>query len=151
MSDTAARRVRFWLGTDGTDVQQKLRAIALSKGIAVSRCAGVMLVESGGQHDIISHAGAVGLTQVMPSDAPPPYDQWFGDRPATEQLKVPCVNVAWGCQILRDAYLRWGYDWERAHAAYLGGIRPDGTITFQGRHYVDMVLGAIQQFKELDR
>jgi len=145
------RLVRFWLGKDGTGVQEKLRKIALDRGIAISRCAGVMLVESGGQHAAISSAGAVGLMQVMPSDnsVDPSYDRWFADRPTTEQLKIPCVAVAWGCAILRDCFWRWG-DWERAHAAYLGGIGAGGVITAEGQHYVDLVLASIERFRDLD-
>lgn len=144
------RLVRFWLGEDGRDVQEKLRRLALERGIPVSTCAGVMLVESGGQHDVISSAGAAGLMQVMPCDCPEPYRRYFADRPTTEQLKVPCVNVAWGCAILRDCYLRWGYDWSRAFAAYLGGITGAGIITQEGQHYVDLVTGAIGRFLDLD-
>ena len=147
---TATRRVRLWLGLEGSPTQRKLRPIVASRGIEISRAAGLMLVESGGQHDVISSAGAVGLMQVMPSDAPPPYNRYFGERPSTAQLLIPCVNVAWGCAILRDAWWRWGGDWKKAHAAYLGGIRSDGRITAEGQHYVDLVEAAIAQFRDLD-
>lgn len=150
MSLTPHQRIHIWLGTDGNDLQNKLRRIVLSKGIHISRCAAVMLVESGGQHDIISPAGATGLMQVMPCDCPEPYRRYFADRPTTAQLKVPCVNVAWGCEILRSCYLRWGPNWMNAYAAYLGGINSDGTPTEEGYHYATLVNSSIPAFADLD-
>ena len=172
MSKESQRLVRFWFGKKGPEVQETLRRIVQANGVPISLYAALVEVESGGQVDVISWAGAVGLGQVMPCDALVDWEHYswlpenqarhtaiqmqrsflgmFADRPTTKQLKVPCVNVAWGTRILRDAVLRWGMDWDKGLAAYLGGITPDGTITGQGRNYVDLVTSCQAHFRELD-
>ena len=118
--------------------------------------AGVMLQESGGQPDVVSPAGAVGLMQVMPSDAPPPYDRWFRDRPTGAELLDPSTNVDWGCAILTGGYRRWG-TLPQAIAAYFGAIDGEGRITggrdatgSTGNRYVAAVLAHIGRFVDLD-
>lgn len=172
MSEASQRAVRLWLGKDNTDVQQKLRGIVLSHGIPVSLEAGLIEVESGGRPEVVSWAGAVGLAQVMPSD---PIVDWrhfcwlsesdaratadqmmqqyrrlFADRPTTAQLKVPCVNIEWGCRILQTALINWAGNVDRALAAYLGGITPAGNITDEGWTYIGLVRACREHFADLD-
>jgi soluble lytic murein transglycosylase-like protein len=172
MTEASQRAVRLWLGNDGTDVQNKLRGIVRSRGIPVSLYAGLIEVESGGRPEVISWAGAVGLGQVMPSDpvVDPAHFSWlspedarttaanmthdfrglFAGRPTTEQLRVPCVNIAWGTIILRDNIARWGGDQDKALAAYLGGIDRAGNITDEGWTYVGLVRACQAHFTDLD-
>lgn len=67
--------------------------------------AAVMLVESGGQPEVISHSGAVGLMQVMPRDGIAATFQCingpcFANRPTIEDLKAPAFNVEYGVRML---------------------------------------------------
>lgn len=79
--------------------------------------------ESGGDADIISRDGAVGLMQVMPRDGQAAMfmcinGPCFADRPTTAELKDPEFNIAWGTNFLaqlqqktgsiRDALKRYG-------------------------------------------
>ena len=64
--------------------------------------AAVMLVESGGQPEVISHSGAVGLMQVMPRDGIASTFQCingpcFSNRPAIAELKDPISILITGC------------------------------------------------------
>lgn len=67
--------------------------------------AAVMKVESGGQPQVISHSGAVGLMQVMPRDGIAAGFQCingpcFASRPMTDELLDPGFNVAFGTRML---------------------------------------------------
>jgi len=172
MSEQSQKSVRCWLGTSGTKEQEKLRGIVRSRGIPISLYAALIEVESGGQPAIVSWAGAVGLGQIMPSDpvVDPAHFDWltpaaaketaaemqrsframFSDRPTTAQLKLPCVNIAWGTQILQYGLMNWGGDLDRALAAYLGGITAAGVITDEGQHYVNLVRACQEHFRDLD-
>jgi len=65
----------------------------------------VMLQESGGQAEIISSSGAVGLMQVMPRDGIASTFQCingpcFANRPSIEELKDPGFNIDYGVRML---------------------------------------------------
>lgn len=67
--------------------------------------ASVMLQESGGQPEIMSTSGAVGLMQVMPRDGIAAGFQCingpcFASRPTIEELKDPAFNVDYGVRML---------------------------------------------------
>lgn len=67
--------------------------------------AAVMLVESGGQPEVISHSGAVGLMQVMPRDGIASTFQCingpcFANRPTIAELLAPDFNVDFGVRML---------------------------------------------------
>lgn len=75
--------------------------------------AAVMLVESGGQPEVISHSGAVGLMQVMPRDGIAATFQCingpcFANRPTIEELKDPDFNVTYGVRMLAGLMRRYG-------------------------------------------
>jgi soluble lytic murein transglycosylase-like protein len=75
-----------------------------------------MTVESSGDPNAVSYAGAVGLMQVMPYD---PYR--FPDRPPASRLFDPDFNVAWGLRILADE-IEWARgDIFKALMAYYDG------------------------------
>lgn len=74
-------------------------------GIDPLLVAAVMLVESGGQPEVISHSGAVGLMQVMPRDGIASTFQCingpcFANRPTIAELSVPEFNVDYGARML---------------------------------------------------
>lgn len=77
----------------------------------------IMMLESGGDPRATSHAGAMGLMQVMPFH--------FGDG---EDGYDPYTNISRGLKVLMDGYRRWG-TWEQAAAAYFGAIDGNGNIT----------------------
>lgn len=73
----------------------------------------VMLVESGGQPEVISHSGAVGLMQIMPRDGIASTFQCingpcFANRPTIEELKAPEFNVEYGVRMLAGLFTRYG-------------------------------------------
>jgi soluble lytic murein transglycosylase-like protein len=75
--------------------------------------AAVMLVESGGQPEVISHSGAVGLMQVMPRDGIAATFQCingpcFASRPTISELKDPKFNVEYGVRMLAGLVQRYG-------------------------------------------
>lgn len=73
----------------------------------------VMLVESGGQPEVMSHSGAVGLMQVMPRDGIASTFQCingpcFANRPTIAELKDPAFNVEFGVRMLSGLINRYG-------------------------------------------
>lgn len=80
----------------------------------------VIDTESGFRADVISHAGAVGLMQLMPVTF-----EWLTEYQLREHLpprKIsdPETNVRYGVFYLRWLYDRYGH-WEEACAAYNAG------------------------------
>lgn len=74
-------------------------------GVDALLVASVMLQESGGQPEIMSTSGAVGLMQVMPRDGIAADFQCingpcFASRPSIEELKDPAFNVDFGVRML---------------------------------------------------
>lgn len=74
-------------------------------GVDALLIASVMLQESGGQPEIMSMSGAVGLMQVMPRDGIAADFQCingpcFASRPSIEELKDPTFNVDYGVRML---------------------------------------------------
>lgn len=84
----------------------------------------VMKLESNGDPNSISTAGAVGLMQVMPAEKIP-------GRPTTEQLKDPDFNVKTGCSILRSYMDAWQGSLAYGLASYYMGV---GGLQNQGIH-----------------
>lgn len=65
----------------------------------------VMLQESGGQPDVISSSGAVGLMQIMPRDGVAAFftcinGPCFQNRPSIDDLKDPKFNIEFGTRML---------------------------------------------------
>jgi len=72
-----------------------------------------MLQESGGQSDVISASGAVGLLQVMPSDGIAAgfmcaNGPCFASRPTTQELLDPSFNVDYGVRMLANLLQKYG-------------------------------------------
>jgi soluble lytic murein transglycosylase-like protein len=75
--------------------------------------ASIMLQESGGQPEVMSGSGAVGLMQVMPRDGISASFQCingpcFANRPSIQELKDPAFNVDYGVRMLAGLIERYG-------------------------------------------
>jgi soluble lytic murein transglycosylase-like protein len=73
----------------------------------------VMLQESGGQPEVMSGSGAVGLMQVMPRDGIAATFQCingpcFTNRPSIAELKDPAFNVDYGVRMLSGLITKYG-------------------------------------------
>lgn len=74
----------------------------------------VARVESNFDADALSHAGAIGVMQIMPATA------WGEFRVAADELWDPRVNVRLGIEFLALLYERYGR-WDAALSHYNGG------------------------------
>ncbi|MCX6056365.1 MAG: transglycosylase SLT domain-containing protein [Chloroflexi bacterium] len=84
--------------------------------------AAVMLQESGGQPEVMSTSGAVGLMQIMPRDGIAANfncinGPCFADRPSIAELKDPSFNINFGVRMLSGLIKRHG-DIREALKAY---------------------------------
>ena len=118
--------------------------------VAPSLVAGLIEAESGGDPDTVSHAGAVGLGQVMPGEIIP-------GRPSASELHNPIVNVEWTCRLLAEGREGWGTQ-AGMLAAYYGAIDDQGhpsTATdgsgVDGWGYVRAVEAAALRYLSLDQ
>ena len=90
-----------------------IESSALKYGVDPFLIASVMLIESGGQPEVMSHSGAVGLMQVMPRDGIASTFQCingpcFANRPTIQELKDPGFNVDYGVRMLAGLTEREG-------------------------------------------
>jgi soluble lytic murein transglycosylase-like protein len=90
-----------------------IEAAAVKYGVSPELVAAVMLQESGGQADVISASGAVGLMQVMPSDGIAAgfmcvNGPCFATRPTTQELLDPAFNVDYGVRMLAGLIEKYG-------------------------------------------
>ena len=82
-------------------------------GVDALLISAVMLMESGGQPEVISSSGAVGLMQVMPRDGVASTFQCingpcFANRPTIQELKDPAFNVEYGVRMLSGLIAKYG-------------------------------------------
>lgn len=115
----------------------EIRQAADEYGVDGFLVAAVMEAESNFNPNAISHRGAVGLMQVLPSTA---------QTPDPEVLKDPILNVAHGTRYLRRLLKLYDGDLELALAAYNAGPtnvrRYGGVPPFrETQRYVEKVLG----------
>jgi soluble lytic murein transglycosylase-like protein len=86
---------------------------AAQNGLDPNLIAAVMLQESGGKADALSHSGAVGLLQVMPRDGKAASFQCvngpcFRSRPSMSELYDPEYNIRYGVGMLAGLVQRHG-------------------------------------------
>ncbi len=125
----------------------------------------VIKVESNFVADAVSHAGAMGLMQIMPDTY-----RWLAEKNgftdvAQEDLLIPEINIKYGCMFLSILLQRYSQT-ASAVAAYNAGlgnvdkwledseIAPDGEnlerIPFsETRHYTDRVLENYKLYQRL--
>ena len=82
-------------------------------GVDALLISAVMLQESGGQPEVMSGSGAVGLMQVMPRDGIASTFQCingpcFASRPTIQELKDPAFNVDYGVRMLAGLIAKYG-------------------------------------------
>ncbi len=75
-------------------------AAAKEYGVDDDIIASLIYVESRGNHDSVSSAGAIGLMQVMSRDGIASSYGVFGNRPTVEELMDPSFNINKGTEIL---------------------------------------------------
>lgn len=90
-----------------------IESIANQYGVDALLVASVMLQESGGQPEVMSTSGAVGLMQIMPRDGIAAGFQCingpcFTNRPTIEELKDPAFNVDFGVRMLAGLIKKHG-------------------------------------------
>lgn len=83
--------VAYWDGNNVSRYDKELRAAAAKYGVRIEHLKAIMLVESSGNPEATSPAGACGLMQLLPSTA----------NLTCEQLKDPKVNIDRGAQYFR--------------------------------------------------
>jgi len=89
-----------------------INAAAQETGLDPNLIASVMLQESGGQPQVISASGAVGLMQVMPRDGTAASftcinGPCFQNRPSISELTDPEFNIFYGSRFLADLISRY--------------------------------------------
>jgi murein DD-endopeptidase MepM/ murein hydrolase activator NlpD len=109
---------------------------AAQYGIDGDAIQAVMMIESQGNPQARSGAGALGLMQVMP----------FHFQPGEDGMD-PRTNVLKGASILADNYKRYG-NWDSAVAAYLGAVDAQGNPTTSADMYGTTGIKYAQLFNE---
>jgi soluble lytic murein transglycosylase len=109
---------RHWYPLDHADL---ISRSAGQNRLDPALVAAVIYEESGFEDGSQSHAGAVGLMQLMPATATWIAAKTGGVDFAVTDLKDPGVNIAYGCWYLRYLIDLYGST-EVALAAYNGGI-----------------------------
>jgi len=84
---------------------EEITSVAQEHDLDPNFIAAVMLQESGGQANIISTSGAVGLMQIMPRDGIAASfscinGPCFQNRPSTKELNNPIFNIEFGTRML---------------------------------------------------
>lgn len=113
--------------------------------------AAVMLQESGGNPEILSASGAVGLLQVMPRDgiAASFHNEngvpYFSDRPSIDELKNPDFNIEYGSGMLSSL----GINSDPRNALLRYGPRPDDLLAVYGSryYYADLIISIYNSYQ----
>jgi soluble lytic murein transglycosylase-like protein len=121
-----------------------ITAYAAAHDLPPDLVAALVWQESNGNPEAVSHSGAVGLMQVMPSDGRAAAftcrnGPCFADRPASAALRDPLYNLDYGTSLLADLMAHTG---SRREA-----LRAYGPMDV-GYRYADTVLALYQQYKE---
>ncbi len=120
-----------------------IEAAAQDTGLPGALIASVMLQESGGDPQVLSSSGAVGLMQVMPRDGLASEfmcinGPCFATRPNIEELQDPAFNVAYGSRMLADLYTKYG--------SYREALHKYGPMDM-GYRYADIVLNIYNHYQ----
>lgn len=115
-----------------------MREVAVRRGIDVGLIAGIVRVESTFRPDVESRAGAIGLMQVMPSNA---------RRLGCGDLREPRANLDCGLEVLARFLSYYQHDVVLALSGYNSGHRRPNAAkrdqtTPENLAYVEKVLAA---------
>jgi hypothetical protein len=117
---------------------------ATQYGFDANLIAALILQESGGNPEITSHSGAVGLMQIMPRDGMAATfmcvnGPCFSSRPTSAELQDPEYNIEYGTRMLSGLQNRHDGDIREALKAY-------GPMD-RGYEYADKVLTIYDNYK----
>ena len=117
---------------------------SLFHGIDPNLIAAIILQESGGQPNALSHSGAVGLMQVMPRDGAAAdfmcvNGPCFANRPSIKQLSDPDFNIQYGTSMLAGLISRYGNTRD--------ALRAYGPMD-RGYEYADIVLKIYTNYQD---
>ena len=122
------------------ELAEDIHDVAVTEGVAPSLAYGLVQAESSFRERVVSYAGALGLTQVLPSTA-----RWVLDvPPGDEALFDRRTNLRAGFRYLRYLQERYGGDMRLALLAYnrgpgtVEGVLEEGVDPDNG--YADRVL-----------
>lgn len=114
---------------------------AMHSGLDARVVAAVIQAESEWDAGAIGPAGEVGLMQIMPQEA----GDAFSDRPTTEELLDPEINLRTGCAILSANLRYFDGDLQKALVAYnmgIGGLGRRGMDDPAAVRYLTRFVGA---------
>ena len=109
------------------DLAEKVYDIALSEGIEPDVGFRLVQIESNFKLKALSHAGAVGYTQIQPATA-----KFYEPGLTEDQLYRSDVNLRLGFRFLKDLLNKYDQDWEIALLAYNRGPARVEQILEQG-------------------
>lgn len=146
--DTTVERVHYQYDTYRSvkhgiplDLARTIRIKAAAEGIPIGIAFSLIQIESSFQIHAVSHAGAIGLTQVMPDTG----REHCGL--SKTRLREPDSNVSCGFSYLSMLYERLGR-WDHALASYNVGdarrVRAHLTGEPDGSWYAALVLGGVE-------
>jgi soluble lytic murein transglycosylase-like protein len=116
---------------------------AVVEGLDANLVAAIILQESGGNPNALSHSGAVGLMQVMPRDGVAAAFQCkngpcFANRPSMAELYDPDFNIQYGTHMLAGLLAQ--------HGSLREALRAYGPMDM-GYAYADRVLSIYEQYR----
>lgn len=145
----------------GTRYPEVVVEAAGRHGVDPALACAVIRCESGWDEGAVSHAGAVGLMQVMPATAQHLADLGLVDATAYDpaELADPVVNIEYGCACLEylERSLSTTEEVVAAYNAGLGAVQgwlagggsiPDDIEYPETRAYVDRVMSAYEGYRE---
>lgn len=145
----------------GTHYPEAVKVAAEDYGLDPALVCAVIKCESNWDEDVVSHAGAVGLMQVMPDTASHLAEMGLVDAGSYSptDLTDPLVNIEYGCAYL--AYLHESLSsTEEVVAAYNaglgavqgwladGGSIPEDIEYAETRAYVERVMNTYEGYRE---
>jgi soluble lytic murein transglycosylase-like protein len=109
-------------------IQPVLREAARMHGVDIELLKAVIAVESGFNDKAVSPKGALGLMQITPETADRYATKAEAQRPASERMLDPRVNVLTGARMLADLTRRYG----RIDVALAAWNAGEGTVRKHG-------------------
>ncbi|HET6439623.1 MAG TPA: transglycosylase SLT domain-containing protein [Anaeromyxobacter sp.] len=116
-----AANMRAWLIAYPPAFREDVERFAQAAAVPANLLQALMREESALDPRIVSQAGAIGLTQLMPSTAQAVAARMRVPRPGRAELMQPSLNIRLGAQYLGELIRHFGGDVALALAAYNAG------------------------------